>query len=95
MAAVQHPHIVPIVDFGEDGGGEFADLPYVVMRVLPGGSLAHRRLRDSDGKPLPNHPSTLHLWLPGIASALDTVHAAGIVHRDVKPAIIFFDGFWQ
>jgi serine/threonine protein kinase len=95
MAAVQHPHIVPIVDFGEDGGGEFADLPYVAMRFLPGGSLANRRLRDSDGKPLPNHPSTLHLWLPGIASALDTVHAAGIVHRDVKPANIFFDGFWQ
>lgn len=95
MAAVQHPHIVPIIDFGEDSGGEFAGLPYVAMRFLPGGSLSNRRLRDSDGRPLPNHPSTLHLWLPGIASALDIVHAAGIVHRDVKPANIFFDGFWQ
>ena len=95
MAAVQHPHIVPIVDFGEDCGGEFSGLPYVAMRFLPGGSLAHRRLRDADGKPLPNHPSTLYLWLPSIASALDTIHAAGIVHRDVKPANVFFDGFWH
>lgn len=95
MAAVQHPHIVPIVDFGEDAGAEFSGLPYVVMRFLPGGSLANRRLRDADGKPLPNHPSTLSLWLPGIASALDTIHAAGIVHRDVKPSNIFFDGFWH
>jgi hypothetical protein len=95
MAAAQHPHIVPIVDYGEDGGGDFAGMPYVAMRFLPGGSLMHRRLRDPDGKPLPNHPSTLHLWLPGIAAALDAVHATGIVHRDVKPANIFFDGFWH
>jgi len=95
MAAVPHPHIVPIVDHGEDNGGEFAGVPFVAMRFLPGGSLSQRRLRDATGKPLPNHPSTLHLWLPGIAAALDAVHAAGIVHRDVKPANIFFDGFWH
>ena len=95
MAAVPHPHIVPIVDHGEDRGGEFAGVPFVAMRFLPGGSLSQRRLRDATGKPLPNHPSTLHLWLPGIAAALDAVHAAGIVHRDVKPANIFFDGFWH
>lgn len=95
MAAVPHPHIVPIVGYGEDRGGEFAGVPYAAMRFLPGGSLSQRRLRDATGKPLPNHPSTLHLWLPGIAAALDAVHAAGIVHRDVKPANIFFDGFWH
>jgi len=95
MAAVHHPHVVPIVDWGEDAGGEFSGVPYVVMRFLPGGSLTDRRQRDAEGNPRANHPSTLSLWLPGIASALDAVHSVGIVHRDVKPDNIFFDGFWQ
>lgn len=89
MAALPHPSIVPILDMGEDGG-----LPFLAMRFLPGGSLSNRKLRDSDGKPLPMQPFTLHLWLPAIASALDFVHANGVVHRDVKPANIFFDAFW-
>jgi tRNA A-37 threonylcarbamoyl transferase component Bud32 len=89
MAALSHPSIVPILDVGEDEG-----LPILVMRFLPGGSLSNRRLRDADGKVQPTQPSTLQLWLPAVASALDFVHANGIVHRDVKPANIFFDAFW-
>jgi formylglycine-generating enzyme required for sulfatase activity/tRNA A-37 threonylcarbamoyl transferase component Bud32 len=89
MAALSHPSIVPILDVGEDEG-----LPILVMRFLPGGSLSNRRLRDADGKVQPMQPSTLQLWLPAVASALDFVHANGIVHRDVKPANIFFDAFW-
>jgi len=95
MMAVPHPHIVPIVDYGEDAGGEFTGVPFAVMRFLPGGSLSQRRLKDAAGKDTSNHPSTLHLWLPDIASALDAIHAVGIVHRDVKPANIFFDGYWH
>ena len=89
MAALSHPSIVPILDVGEDEG-----LPILVMRFLPGGSLSNRRLRDAEGKVQPMQPSTLQLWLPAVASALDFVHANGIVHRDVKPANIFFDAFW-
>jgi formylglycine-generating enzyme required for sulfatase activity/tRNA A-37 threonylcarbamoyl transferase component Bud32 len=89
MAALSHPSIVPILDVGEDEG-----LPILVMRFLPGGSLSNRRLRDTEGKVQPMQPSTLQLWLPAVASALDFVHANGIVHRDVKPANIFFDAFW-
>jgi Leucine-rich repeat (LRR) protein/tRNA A-37 threonylcarbamoyl transferase component Bud32 len=89
MAALSHPSIVPILDVGEDDG-----LPILVMRFLPGGSLSNRRLRDTEGKVQPMQPSTLQLWLPAVASALDFVHANGIVHRDVKPANIFFDAFW-
>jgi len=85
-----HPHIVPI-----HGAGEHDGWPYVAMRFLPGGTLADRRLRDEHGKPLPNPPGMLHLWLPAVAEALDHAHAQGVVHRDVKPANVFFDAFWN
>jgi serine/threonine protein kinase len=79
LRELAHPSIVPIVDHGHDAAG----LPYLAMRFLPAGSLADRK------KP---HPiSFLHRWLPSVAAALDFVHARGVVHRDVKPANIFFD----
>jgi formylglycine-generating enzyme required for sulfatase activity/serine/threonine protein kinase len=89
LQGLDHPHVVPIVDVGEHDG-----LPFVVMRFLPGGSLSNRRLRGDDGKTRPNPPGMLHLWLPAVAEALDFVNDSGVVHRDVKPANIFFDAFW-
>jgi serine/threonine protein kinase len=90
LRELSHPHIVPI-----HGAGEHEGWPYVVMRFLPGGTLADRRLRDQDRRPLPNPPGMLHLWLPAVAEALDHAHAKGVVHRDVKPANIFFDADWN
>jgi serine/threonine protein kinase len=75
----RHPHIVPIIDDGRDDIGR----PFIVMRFLPGGSLADRR------KPV--GPKTLHYWLPQVARALDYIHSQGVIHRDVKPPNIFFD----
>jgi len=94
LQGLRHPHIVPIVDVDV---GEHDGLPFVVivMRFLPGGSLSNHRLRDDNGKVLPNPPGMLHLWLPDVADALDHVHANGVVHRDVKPANIFFDAYWN
>lgn len=86
MLALKHPHIVPITDYGDDG-----DTPFVVMRYLPGGSLADHRISDSSGGFLPSPPKTLRCWLEGIASALDFIHGRGVLHRDIKPANIFFD----
>ena len=90
MAAFSHPNVAPITTVGEHEG-----IPYLVMPFLPGGSLSNRRLRDDSGEPQPMHPSTLHLWLPQVAAALDYVHSQGVVHRDVKPGNVFFDGFWH
>lgn len=86
MLALKHPNIVPITDYGDDG-----DTPFVVMRYLPGGSLADHRMRDTSGSFLPSPPKTLRCWLEGIASALDFIHGRGVLHRDIKPANIFFD----
>jgi len=87
-AALVHPHIVPVISFGVDDG-----VPFIAMRFLPGGSLAHRIPRDGNGMPKQSAAATLHTWLPGIAAALDFAHDNLILHRDVKPANIFFDGF--
>ena len=88
MRAVPHVSIVPITDSGEDDG-----CPFVVMRFLPGGSLADYRRRDESGVPIKNPPGMLHFWLPGVAAALDHIHSRGMLHRDVKPGNIFLDGF--
>ena len=88
MLAVPHEDIVPITDHGDDDG-----CPFVVMRFLPGGSLADYRRRDEAGNAIRNPPGMLHFWLPGVAAALDHIHAKGMLHRDVKPGNIFLDGF--
>jgi eukaryotic-like serine/threonine-protein kinase len=88
MLAVSHDSIVPITDHGDDDG-----CPFVVMRFLPGGSLADYRRHDDAGSPIRNPPGMLNLWLPGVAAALDHIHAKGMLHRDVKPGNIFLDGF--
>lgn len=88
MLALKHEHIVPITDYGDDG-----EIPFVVMRFLPGGSLADYKQHDASGAGLPTPAPALHSWLPGIAAALDFVHGSGVLHRDVKPDNIFFDAF--
>ena len=71
-ARLQHPNLVSIYDFEAD-----VDRPYLVMAYLAGGSLQDRI--DAGGAPDPER-------LAGdLLRALDHIHAAGIVHRDVKP----------
>ncbi len=80
IAALEHPAIVPIFDFGIHGCQ-----PYIVMRYMAGGSLQERL---ADGQ-LP--PRRLARILERVAGGLQAAHARGIVHRDLKPANILFD----
>ncbi len=79
-ASLSHPNVVTIFDVGEHDG-----TPFIVMEYLAGGSLADR-LRDG---PVPH--DTAIAWLDQAAVALDAAHAAGIVHRDVKPGNLLLD----
>ncbi len=85
-AGLEHPHIVPVYDFGTQ-----EDVSYIVMRLLTGGSLAERLSQNTKaGKPLPSLGEISQL-LRELASALDYAHSQGVIHRDVKPGNVMFD----
>ncbi|MBV6449756.1 MAG: Serine/threonine-protein kinase PknD [Anaerolineales bacterium] len=81
IASLEHPAIVPVYDVGEDG-----DQPFFVMRYMSGGSLSDM---------IKQGPFTLPdaaLIIERLAAALDHAHAHKIIHRDIKPDNVLFDG---
>ena len=80
-AALSHPGVAAVFDFGEDSG-----TPFIVMEIVRGRDLA-RVLRE-DG-PLP--PRRAAAVGAQICDALAHAHAAGLIHRDVKPANVIVD----
>jgi serine/threonine-protein kinase len=73
-AKLTHPNVTRVYDFGRDG-----DLPYLIMELLEGDTLADRLA----GGPLP--PAEAARIGAAVADALDAAHGRGIIHRDVKP----------
>jgi serine/threonine protein kinase len=76
-AGLNHPNIVAVHDCGEHDG-----VPFIVMERLPGGTLADQIAQG----PLPQ--ARVQSILGGVLAALATAHAAGILHRDIKPGNI-------
>jgi len=81
IAALKHPNIVQVFDFGD-----FEGMPYMVMEYVAGKDLA-RRLRDVPRLPLLQAVRMME----GVASALDYAHGQGLVHRDVKPSNVLLE----
>jgi tRNA A-37 threonylcarbamoyl transferase component Bud32 len=77
-ARVRHPNVVDVSDLGVDNG-----VPYLVMELLEGETLAQRIAREGQLEV----EAAIDILLP-ILDAVSAVHAAGVLHRDVKPANI-------
>lgn len=80
-ASMDHPSLVPVYDVGHDAGRAF-----VVMALLEGGSLTDRL---ADG---PLGVGETLLAVASVADGLSHVHRAGVLHRDVTPRNVLFDG---
>ncbi|MCD4686801.1 MAG: serine/threonine protein kinase, partial [Anaerolineae bacterium] len=85
-AALEHPHIVSIFDYGTQ-----RNISYLVMQLLTGGALSDR-LEQAIGtdKPLPSLGEISGV-IKQLSSALDYAHSAGVIHRDIKPSNVMFD----
>jgi hypothetical protein len=75
-ASIDHPHVIPVYYAGEEGG-----VAYIAMRFVAGDDV--RTLVRREGGLEPHRAVKI---AGQVASALDAAHAAGLVHRDVKPA---------
>nr|BFE59016.1 hypothetical protein GCM10020063_035420 [Dactylosporangium thailandense] len=78
-AALSHPNIAQVHDFGETVEGGLRT-PYIVMELVPGLPLDQRVAAE------PLSPAEALRICAEVAAGLAAAHAAGLVHRDVKPA---------
>jgi serine/threonine protein kinase len=83
LAHLSHPHIVKVLDYGDENGS-----PYLIMEYIGGGTL-----KDRMGQPIPWQQAS-QILLP-ITQALDYAHNQNIIHRDVKPANILITEYDQ
>ena len=81
VASLDHPHVVPLYEIGEEDGRYF-----IAMKYMPGGSLK-QRIEAGDLLPF---SEALNI-IEQVVEALNFIHNKGIIHRDLKPGNILFD----
>ena len=84
VVRLKHPHIVPVLDYGETDGVVYLVMPYVKGRTLAD---VIRR-----GGLSPEH---ILQWTDQVAGALDYAHRQGIIHRDIKPSNVLISDSGQ
>jgi serine/threonine protein kinase/ligand-binding sensor domain-containing protein len=80
IANLEHPHILPVHDYGESNG-----ISYLAMRFIDTGTLKDQ---------MANRPLSLNaidIWFTQLADALAYAHNHGVVHRDLKPSNVLVD----
>ncbi len=80
LAKLQHPHILPVFDYGQADG-----YTYIVMPFLQSGALTGLM----DGTPLPL--TQIRRIISQVGDALDYAYSRGLIHRDVKPSNVLLD----
>lgn len=80
VAALDHPHIVPVLDSGEHEG-----LLYYTMKLVDGRDLSQLRGKYRD------RPADIARLVAVIAAAIEHAHQRGVLHRDLKPSNVLID----
>ncbi len=88
-ASLEHPHILPVHDFGEEPFGDNI-ITYLIMPLIAGGSLRDR-IHTTQGL-LP--PKDCLSYLYQAAEAIDYAHSRQVLHRDIKPANMLLQQQW-
>ncbi len=80
VASLEHPHIVPLIDFWREPNSAF-----LVMRLFRGGTLADQITNGTLTE------ESVESLIRQVGGALAVAHQHGVVHRDIKPANVFCD----